>query len=112
MCQDFNHFSGLLHHFVLAKLASSSIRSGIARGLESHLSVTSLGDKDQGGPLYDSLHYIEVAQHVQNATFGLFAAARLLTLGDLPVAYPVDRHSRRDETCAGEKNFEKSLYNA
>ena len=26
MCQGFNHFSGFLHHFVLAKLASSSIR--------------------------------------------------------------------------------------
>ena len=26
MCQGFNHFSGLLHHFVLAKLATSSIR--------------------------------------------------------------------------------------
>ena len=26
MCQDFCHFSGLLHHFVMAKLATSSIR--------------------------------------------------------------------------------------
>ena len=26
MCQGFNHFSGFLHHFVLAKLATSSIR--------------------------------------------------------------------------------------
>ena len=26
MCQGFSHFSGFLHHFVLAKLATSSIR--------------------------------------------------------------------------------------
>ena len=26
MCQGFNHFSGFLHHLVLAKLATSSIR--------------------------------------------------------------------------------------
>ena len=26
MCQGFKHFSGFLHHFVLAKLATSSIR--------------------------------------------------------------------------------------
>ena len=26
MCQGFSHFSGILHHFVLAKLANSSIR--------------------------------------------------------------------------------------
>ena len=26
MCQGFSHFAGLLHHFVLAKLATSSIR--------------------------------------------------------------------------------------
>ena len=26
MCQGFGHFSGFLHHFVLAKLATSSIR--------------------------------------------------------------------------------------
>ena len=25
MCHDFSHFSGILHHFVLAKLATSSI---------------------------------------------------------------------------------------
>ena len=25
MCQGFSHFSGFLHHFVLAKLANSSI---------------------------------------------------------------------------------------
>ena len=26
MCQEFNHFSDILHHFVLPKLAASSIR--------------------------------------------------------------------------------------
>ena len=26
MCHDFGHFSGFLHHFVLANLATSSIR--------------------------------------------------------------------------------------
>ena len=26
MCQSFNNFSGFLHHFVLAKLATTSIR--------------------------------------------------------------------------------------
>ena len=26
ICQGFNHFAGFLHHFVLAKLATSSIR--------------------------------------------------------------------------------------
>ena len=26
MCQGFSHFSGILHHFVLAKLATTSIR--------------------------------------------------------------------------------------
>ena len=31
MWQGFGHFSGFLHHFVMAKLASSSIR---ARGVE------------------------------------------------------------------------------
>ena len=29
MCQDFNHFSGFFPHFVLAKLATSSIRVNI-----------------------------------------------------------------------------------
>ena len=31
MCQGFSHFSGFLHHFVLAKLATSSIRVNINR---------------------------------------------------------------------------------
>ena len=26
MCQGFSHFSGVLHHFVLAKLATTGIR--------------------------------------------------------------------------------------
>ena len=26
MCQNFNHFSDILHHFVIPKLATSSIR--------------------------------------------------------------------------------------
>ena len=26
MCQNFSHFSGFLHHFVLAKLATSNIK--------------------------------------------------------------------------------------
>ena len=35
MCQGFNHFSGFLHGFVLAKAAISSIRVKYVNGLNS-----------------------------------------------------------------------------
>ena len=42
MYQGLNHFSGCLHHFVLAKLATSSIRDGLS--MVQHISRTaSLG---------------------------------------------------------------------
>ena len=37
MCQGFSNFSGLLHHFVLAKLATSSIRVNLPHDATSIL---------------------------------------------------------------------------
>ena len=37
MCQGFDHFSGLLHHFVLANLATRSIRVKCPPVLSGHI---------------------------------------------------------------------------
>ena len=46
MCQGFSHFSGFLHHFVMAKLATSSIRVNSATGLTQMLAITTYRTAD------------------------------------------------------------------
>ena len=54
MCQGFSHFSGSLHHFVLGKLATSSIR--VKRGVFSDI-VSSISERKKPivGPLFSRL---------------------------------------------------------
>ena len=48
MCQGYSHFSGFLHHFILAKLATSSIRVNCSLSKFVYLFTFSSGDECTG----------------------------------------------------------------
>ena len=56
MCQFFIYFSGILHNFVLAKLATSSIRLATATELTGPLFLTVAQIKERECRLHAVLH--------------------------------------------------------
>ena len=84
ICQHFSHFSGLLHHFVLAKLASSSIRvrRELVAGLKDSLwpVTASLGNRLLLGLIYRWFSSLDVH-------FGSRPTWKGLAIGEIPIPF-------------------------